>query len=190
MDFSRYVYYSTTSNTGLRWRETRYAGNDGHIPIVIKDSIAGSVTKSGHYEVSINGKSYYCHRIIWELFGNNLVTGMVIDHIDGDGLNNTIENIRLIEHKVNIRNSKMNSNNTSGTKGVCRITRKDNFGNTTYAWKASWLDLWGTEHSASFAENKYGAEKAKELAVQARILAIKSLNDNGAGYTERHIYGN
>ena len=43
---------------------------------------------------------------------------MVIDHIDGDPLNNAIANLRLCTPKENSRNSITPKNNTSGFKGV------------------------------------------------------------------------
>ena len=44
--------------------------------------------------------------------------GLVVDHIDGDGLNNVRENLRLCERHNNSHNSRKPSNNTSGVKGV------------------------------------------------------------------------
>lgn len=46
--------------------------------------------------------------------------GMVIDHIDGDGLNNTRENLRHCTQANNIRNSRPHSSKTSRFKGVSR----------------------------------------------------------------------
>lgn len=42
----------------------------------------------------------------------------VIDHIDGNTLNNQKNNLRICTHAQNMRNSKININNTSGFKGV------------------------------------------------------------------------
>ena len=44
--------------------------------------------------------------------------GYVIDHIDGNSLNNQKNNLRICTHAENMRNSKIYSNNTSGFKGV------------------------------------------------------------------------
>lgn len=51
--------------------------------------------------VHIDGKRYdiYLHRFL--LAVND---GMLIDHIDGDGLNNTRENLREVTHSENSRN--------------------------------------------------------------------------------------
>lgn len=42
----------------------------------------------------------------------------VIDHIDGDGLNNQRNNLRIVTHAENIQNSGKRENNKSGYKGV------------------------------------------------------------------------
>ena len=43
---------------------------------------------------------------------------MQIDHIDGNPVNNRIENLRLVTRSQNQHNQKIPKNNTSGVKGV------------------------------------------------------------------------
>lgn len=45
--------------------------------------------------------------------------GMFIDHIDGNGLNNTKKNLRVCTPSQNVMNRGKPKNNTSGFKGVC-----------------------------------------------------------------------
>lgn len=59
-------------------------------------------------------KNIFMHRVIMQT-----PKDMVTDHIDGNGLNNQRENLRLCTHSENLRNRKKNTNNTSGYKGVC-----------------------------------------------------------------------
>lgn len=63
----------------------------------------------------INGKSkpIYMHRVI-----ANAPTGMQVDHIDGNTLNNQVENLRICTTSQNRTNNKKQSNNTSGFTGV------------------------------------------------------------------------
>ena len=45
--------------------------------------------------------------------------GYIVDHIDGDGTNNKIENLRVVSIFQNNMNKGTAKNNTSGYKGVC-----------------------------------------------------------------------
>lgn len=58
-------------------------------------------------------KTVWMHRII-----ANTPDGFVTDHIDGNGLNNQRENLRVCTQAQNMWNRRANSNNTSGYKGI------------------------------------------------------------------------
>jgi hypothetical protein len=64
-------------------------------------------------EVDIEGRYMFLHR---ELLKPG--TEIHVDHIDGNGLNNRKENLRLVTSHQNCFNRKINSNSTSGLKGV------------------------------------------------------------------------
>jgi len=50
----------------------------------------------------------------------------VVDHINHNTLDNRKENLRVCINKQNLRNQKINKNNTSGVKGVSRKIQKIN----------------------------------------------------------------
>lgn len=79
---------------------------------------AGTIVKEhkvSYVIISIKGKRYYEHRLIWEMFIGP--APKIIDHIDGDGLNNSLSNLRDGE-SVNMKNIRKPSTNTSGIIGV------------------------------------------------------------------------
>lgn len=63
-------------------------------------------------------RKVYLHRYL-----KDAPTGMVVDHIDGDSLNNTKANLRLCYHRDNIRNSKGKEGRQSEFKGVSQQSR-------------------------------------------------------------------
>lgn len=50
--------------------------------------------------------------------------GYNVDHINRDKTDNTDENLRVVTHQENIRNSKLNIRNTSGISGVYPVGKK------------------------------------------------------------------
>lgn len=80
----------------------------GSLRVKIGD-IAGSETQRGYYSIQVKNKKYYNHRIAWFLFYGKWPEKS-IDHIDGDGTNNRIKNLREVEHKINASNRSKFSN--------------------------------------------------------------------------------
>lgn len=71
---------------------------------------------------TLNGKykPLKVHRLIMErVLGRPLLPTELVDHADGDGLNNRRSNLRLCTKSTNAVNSKRRSDNQSGFKGVC-----------------------------------------------------------------------
>lgn len=64
----------------------------------------------------VNGtrrRAIHMHRIVMDA-----PDGMEVDHINGDGLDNRKQNLRVVTHRQNLLNSRMKENNTSGYRGV------------------------------------------------------------------------
>ena len=77
---------------------------------------SGFVGNRGYLLIVVNGKQRMAHRLIWIMHGNYPVP--MLDHINGDQLDNKIENLRSASASQNQRNQKLRKDSTSGIKGV------------------------------------------------------------------------
>jgi hypothetical protein len=77
---------------------------------------AGAVNRDGYRRIKYQGKLYAVHRLVWAYHGNEPVA--FIDHINGDVLNNRIENLRGATHSQNCMNRRVRFDSKSGVKGV------------------------------------------------------------------------
>lgn len=83
---------------------------------------AGSVQRAGYKEyrqVKHLGELYYEHRVIWIMHYGEIPKNMQIDHINGCGKDNRVENLRLVCVVENNRNKRRSSRGSaSGYTGV------------------------------------------------------------------------
>jgi hypothetical protein len=77
---------------------------------------AGSLQGDGYLKVCLLGKKYAVHRIIYAM--HNQLNPEVVDHIDGNRLNNKIDNLRACTKTQNNTNTSIRKHNTSGCKNV------------------------------------------------------------------------
>lgn len=91
-------------------------GNDGVFNKRFSNRRAGSVLRD-HLAVQIMGAKHYAHRLCWALHYGRYPVGS-IDHINGDGFDNRISNLREVTHRSNTHNQKTRSTNKSGCMGV------------------------------------------------------------------------
>ena len=89
---------------------------------------AGSLHRTGYWHVAVKGKYYKAHRLVWLLI-NKEWPSKCLDHINGDGADNRIENLRLASHAENNQNTPRIRQNTSGHVGV-------DFHQRTGKWRA------------------------------------------------------
>lgn len=183
------VYYDETSPSCLRWAcNIPYRGTFGDkvsYKRVVGD-IAGTIQRSNNrFKLKYQQKAYMAHRVIYELFYGPIDKKLVIDHIDGDGTNNRIENLRLVTQGHNARNTKKRGSNKTGVNGVTEMEITSKYDITYKYYSANWF-IDGKNFNKYFSVVKLGNEEAFRLACEYRAKMIEELNAQGAGYTERH----
>lgn len=121
----------------------------------------------------INKKQTLMHRMIM-----NPPEEMLIDHIDGDGLNNRRSNLRVCTHQQNMANQRLLSRNTSGYKGVYYGGKPS--GNSKRPWcakisdnnKSMHLGRYESREEAAQAYDSKALELYGEYAATNKILGL------------------
>ena len=182
LDFltSRY-FYDETSPTMLRHKVDVTRGRKNANFAARKGDVAGCNTETTR-SISVKGFVYPIYRVIWMLNYGEIPAGYVVDHIDGDVSNNRISNLRIVTYQTNTRNRAKPRTNTSGVVGVYLL----HYNSEPNRWCASWVDANNKRQRVYFQVSKYGNEEAFRLACEYRAQKIRELNEQGAGYTERH----
>lgn len=81
--------------------------------------------------------------------------GMLVDHIDGNKLNNCRDNLRICSHAQNIWNQKLSNRNTSGYKGVSFDSSREKWAAyITVHRKRHYLGRFQTAREAALAYDK------------------------------------
>lgn len=127
--------------------------------------VKGAVTMYGYREVFFGSYRMREHRLIF-LMCHGILPKM-LDHIDGNKLNNKIENLRVCNRSQNQFNSKVPKNNTTGFKGIVYLkARKKYLGNIAVSGK-----VYRTKQTKSLTE---------------AVLLLRSLRENLHGEYYNH----
>lgn len=126
---------------------------------------AGCLNKNtGYFVVRLNDVLYQAHRIVWILHNKTIDSKLVIDHLDNNRVNNSIENLRLVTKTANSYNQKKEHS--------CGVVWQNNKNGllASAIWKIN-----GIKKSKSFSVNKYGKEEAFKLALDYRTKIITEI---------------
>lgn len=95
----------------FKMSETRFAGSE-----------AKTINGAGYITVSLDGRTYLAHRIIWKMVHGK--DPNYIDHVNGIRTDNRIQNMRSISSQQNMLNRAITTQSTTGIYGVT-ISNKD-----------------------------------------------------------------
>lgn len=121
-------------------------------------SVSGKKTLGGYWQIKVDHISYRAHRLAW-LYVYGKWPANMIDHIDGNPLNNSISNLRDVTRSVNVQNVKRaRANNKLGLLGVSRNRNKFQAAIKTEDGKRHYL---GTYQTPELAHEAYLSAKRK-----------------------------
>lgn len=153
------VKYCENSKTGLVYVSS---GKD-----------AGWVTNR-YSHIQIGDKTVLAHRAILALFDKNFDWNSQVDHIDGNGHNNKIENLRIVSAKLNVKNRVR-----ATLTGHQLIHYRESRNSSVYFLK---FDLLGKRVQVNFP-----VKTTKAAALEAAVKYKLHIRDIllACGYTER-----
>lgn len=190
VDWKSLFTYDPSVPTGLRWKADRMAGRWLKIKAATAGSPAGNVHKGApKYKactVPHSGTNWFTARIIWIIHNGELSNDLVVDHIDGNTLNNDLANLRVVNQVLNNRNASKRKDNVSGTVGVHFTEAKDNKGGKYLYATSTWYSSANKSKNKHFSVSKLGLLPAFAEAVKFRKGKIDELNAQGFGYTNDH----
>ena len=83
-----------------------------------KKYLSRTGTEQGYYCIEIKTKKFLTHRLIWIYHFGEMLNSLQIDHINGNKIDNNINNLRLVTQTENNRNASIRKDNISGNQGV------------------------------------------------------------------------
>lgn len=137
--------------------------------------------RGGYWKIYHKYQAYVASRVIYCLNHGSVSIDMVVDHIDGNKLNNHIENLRLVPTLTNNRNKKKSAANTTSVTGVTYVEIDNRVGGINRYYRATIIGD-SKPIIRSFNIDHYGEQLAFTLACQFREQTLKEQ----VLYTERH----
>jgi len=130
------------------------------------------------WRVAIDGKLYQASRIIYFMAHGVDPYPMEVDHKDRNSLNNNIDNLRLGDSMLQKQNRGMQSNNTSGVKGVGWHKQRSKWrARIMVENKEKHLGLYATFKEAAEARNEAVRKYFPEEAWEANLIDLDLIKD-------------
>jgi len=122
----------------------------------------------GYARTAVAGKSYYMHKVVMMCSSDDMV-----DHIDGNKLNNQKSNLRKCTQLENTRNRKLDKRNKSGYKGVTWYPRDEKWrASISVSGKVKWLGLFSDPKEAAMAYDLAAVKLYGEFAKTNKSMGL------------------
>lgn len=125
-----------------------------------KGAVAGCDNGRGYIRIKVDGRYFLAHRLAW-LYETASFPEGEIDHINRNGLDNRIKNLRTVTRSENLLNKGLDHRNTSGVKNV------------------SW-DQHREKWVAQVRRNKKQFNLGRFATKDEAVAAVKNFNTTGA----------
>lgn len=124
---------------------------------------------NGYNRTTVNGKIQLVHRVLYKKCFGAIPEGMEIDHINGNRLDNSINNLRVVTKSQNQQNKRKSFGTSSKYKNVT-------WHKAHQKWQVQFSVQGKQKHFGYFATEEEAAAKAKQARRElvAQGLHVKS----------------
>lgn len=159
-DIREYIDLDDSSPTGIRWIKSPTRS------VKVGDVAMACPHSAGYWHGRFCGKDMYAHRVVWFLHYGEWPSEC-IDHINGVRTDNRVDNLRSVSRRVNIKNSKRRSDNTTGVTGVSYDKRR-------------------CRYVASLRVNGVDLSLGRYKTIEEAAAAVKAARKMDKEYSSRH----
>ena len=161
-DINRLLRYDELSGN-IYWKVSPGKG-------VLAGSSACKTHTAGYMRINYKGVQMLSHRVAWVLYYGAWPESF-IDHINGNGHDNSIKNLRVATPSQNQMNRAINGNNKSGHKGVHRKGSKWR-SQITFNGNQLIIGVFDTVEEAASAYETASKRYHKEFAREEKYLSF------------------